>query len=138
MVHPVIFDKINASLIRSTVLRTVGSFSPSGMDAKSCSRICTFYKRKSGDLCHSLTLMAKRLATSYVDPDGSALFLARRLVALDKIPGVCPIGVCKTPRGITAKVTLVMTGQYIQEVAGSMQHCAGQPAGVEAVAWSML
>ncbi len=33
-VHPVIFEKIDASLIRSTALRTSGSACPSGLDAK--------------------------------------------------------------------------------------------------------
>ena len=46
--------------------------------------------------------MAKRLATSYVDLDGLAPFLASHLVALDKMPGVHPIGVYETVRRIIA------------------------------------
>ena len=46
VVHPVIFDKINTSLIRSTVLRTMGLAGSSGMDVKSWRRIYTFYKRE--------------------------------------------------------------------------------------------
>ena len=45
IVHPDIFDKINASLIRFTVLH-------SGMDVKSWRRIGKFYKRESDDLCY--------------------------------------------------------------------------------------
>ena len=54
---------------------------------------CTFYKRESDNPCHALAVMAMHLATSFVDPDGLAPFLASHLVALDKMPGVRPIGV---------------------------------------------
>ena len=136
-VHPVIFEKIDASLIRATALRTSGSAGPSGTDAKMWRTMCTSFKKESDDLCHSLALMAKRLASSVVDPEGLASFLASRLVALDKNPGVRPIGVCETARRIITKATLSVTCGDIQEVAGSMQLCAGQPAGTEAVVHAM-
>ncbi len=34
--HPVIFDRLDASLIRSTALRTTGAAGPSGLDAHAC------------------------------------------------------------------------------------------------------
>ena len=82
--HPVIFDKIDASLIRTTVLHTAGSAGPSGLDAKCWRKMCTSYKTELDDLCHALALMAKRLASSYVHMEGLEPFLACRLVALDK------------------------------------------------------
>ena len=95
--------------------------------------MCTSYKTESDDLCHALALMAKRLASFYVDTKGLEPFLACRLVALDKRPGVRPIGICETSRRIIAKAILAVTSEDIQEVAGSQQLCAGQPAGAEAV-----
>ena len=74
--------------------------------------------------------MVKRLTSSYVDIEGLEPFLASRLVALDKRPRVRPIGVCETAHRMIAKAILA---EDIQEVAGSQQLCAGQPAGVEAV-----
>lgn len=38
-VHPVIFDPINATLIRSTALRTRGAAGPSGLDAYAWRRL---------------------------------------------------------------------------------------------------
>ena len=54
------------------------------------------------------------------------------MVALDKNPGVRPIGICETVRRIIAKAALQLTRQDVQEAAGSLQLCAVQPSGVEA------
>ena len=86
VVHPVIFDKINAYLIRSTVVCIVGS---AGMDAKSW-RICKFHKRESDDLCHVFTLMAKQLTTCFVDPDGLAPSLTSHLSGTGQNAGSAP------------------------------------------------
>ena len=77
-----------------------------GLDAKSWRRLCTSYKTESDDLCYALALMAKQLASSYVDTEGLEPFLACRLVALNKRPGVRPIGISETARRIIAKAIL--------------------------------
>ena len=58
--------------------------------------------------------------------------MASRLIALDKNPGVRPIGIGDTARRIIAKAILNITRQDVQEAAGSVQLCAGQIAGIEA------
>ena len=67
-----------------------------------------------------------------MDPVGLSPFLACRLIALDKNPGVRPIGVGETARRIIAKAILFVTRGDIQDAAGSLQLCAGQIAGAEA------
>jgi len=131
-VHPVIFDSIDAAVIRSAALRTMGAASPSGIDAKGWRRLCTAFKTVSADLCHSLALLAKRFSTTYVDPKGLSPFLACRLIALNKNPGVRPIRVCETARRIVSKAILFITREDIQDVAGSLQLCAGQIARAKA------
>ena len=74
----------------------------------------------------------KRLCTELVDPTSIAPLMASRLIALDKNPGVRPIGIGDTARRIIAKAILTITREDIQEVAGSVQLCAGQIAGIEA------
>ena len=69
-----------------------GAAGPSGVDALGWRRFCTSFKA-SCDLCHSLASVARRLCTSYVDPSSLSAFVAGRLIALDKNPGVRPIGV---------------------------------------------
>ena len=83
-------------------------------------------------MCISLALFARRLSTSFVDPGGLSSFLACRLIALDKCPGVCPIGICETACRIVAKAILHVMKSDIQEVARARQLCAGQIAGIEA------
>ncbi len=132
MTSIVVFDRIDAALIRVAALRTTGAAGPSGIDAKGWRRLCTAFKSASNDLCHSLALFAKRLCTTYVDSAGLTPFLACRLIALDKNPGVRPIGVCETARRIIAKAVLFVTRGDVQDAAGSLQLCAGQIAGAEA------
>ena len=67
-----------------------------------------------------------------VDPICLSSFLACHLVALDKNPGVRPIGICETVRRIISKSVLSITQLDILEASGSLQLCTGQMAGVEA------
>ncbi len=131
-VHPVVFDALNASTIRSAALRTSGSAGPSGLDAHEWRRLCTSFKRASDELCHQLALVARRLCTTYVDPSLVAPFLTCRLIALDKNPGVRPIGIGDTARRIIAKAVLFIIKSDIQEASGCTQLCGGQLSGTEA------
>ena len=131
-VHPVLFESLDAATIRSATLYTSGAAGPSGLDALGWRRLCTSFKTASSELCQSLALTAKRLCTEFVDPVSIAPHMACRLIALDKNPGVCPIGIGDTARRIIAKAILNITRQDIQEVAGSVQLCAGQISGIEA------
>ena len=65
------------------------------------------------------------------DPRCVSPLLACRLIALDKNPGVRPIGIGETPRHIIAKALLVVTRSDILETVGSTQLCAGQIAAAE-------
>ena len=131
-IHPVIFDSINAALIRSTSLNTSGAAGPSDLDSYAWRRLCTSFKSGSSALCQSLALTAKRLCTEYLDPMCISSLLACRLIALDKSPGVRPIGIGEIPRRIIAKAVLSVTRGDVQDAVGSIQLCAGQIAGAEA------
>ena len=130
-IHPILFESIDASAIRSATLHTDGAAGPSGLDAHAWRRLCTSFHSASNDLCHSLAKLAKRLCTDLVDPLGLSSFTACCLIALDKDPGVRPIGICETARHIVSKAILHVIRDDIQEVTGSIQLCAGQTAGIE-------
>ena len=136
-VHPVIFDSIQGLTIRSAALRTSGAAGPSGIDARGWRRLCSSFKSASDDLCHSLALLSRRLCTVLVDPEGLAPLMSCRLIALDKSPGVRPIGICEVVRRIIAKAILSITSGDIQDAAGSLQLCAGQKSGTEAAVHAM-
>ena len=73
-------------------------------------------------------MVARRLCTSYVDPDGIVALVACRLIALNKCPGVRPIGVKEVMRRIIARAVLAIVKLDVLEAAGSLQLCAGQDA----------
>ncbi len=79
-VHPVVFDSINAAVIRNAALHTAGAAGPSGIDARDGGDSALL---SSLHLCHSLALLAKRISTTYLDPKGLSPFLACRLIALN-------------------------------------------------------
>ena len=81
--HPVIFDCLDGDLIRRTAVRVAGSAGPSGVDALGWRRLCTSFRSASSDLCHSLALVARRISTSFIDPDALQPLLGCRLIALD-------------------------------------------------------
>ena len=54
-----------------------------------------------------------------------------------KNPGVTPIGSGEVLRRIVGKAVLSVIGRDNQKVAGSIQRCAGQPSGIEAVIRTM-
>ena len=111
---PVIYDGIDEELIRNT------SF-------KSCST----------DLCHALSMVARRICTTLVDPSGLKELVACRLVALDKCPGVRPIGTGEVARRIIGKAIARVLSHEIQEATGPLQTCFGHLSGCEAAAHAM-
>ena len=133
----VIFECIDADLIRHAAKQTNGSAGPSGLNAHAWRRMCCSFKEASDGLCHSLALLARRLCTQFIHPSILAPLLACRLVALDKNPGVRPIGVCEVARRIISKAILFVIKGDIQDAAGSRQLCGGQIAGIEAAVHSV-
>ena len=125
---------IDAATIKTTALRTDGAAGLSGIDARVWRRLCA---SSSTDLCHSLALLARRLSTEFVSPEGLVALLACRLIALDKNPRVSPIGVGEIPQRITAKAVLSVIGGDIREATGSIQLCSGQVSSIEAAVHAM-
>ena len=129
--HPVIFEVSPDSKC------TGGAAGPSGLDAFGWQHLCTSFQGVSNDLCCALTLVARRLFTSQVDPDGIVAMVACRLIALNKCPGVCPIRVGEAMRQIIARAVLSIVKLDVLEATGSLQLCAGQDAGNKAAIHAM-
>ena len=63
--------------------------------------------------------------------------LSCRLIALDKHPGVRPIGVGEVCRRLLARAVLCVIRNDVLQAAGPLQLCAGQPAGCEVAIHAM-
>ena len=75
--------------------------------------------------------LATCLCNSYVDPDGLKAFVSCRLVALDKLPDIRPIGIGETCHRIISKAILSVLRQDVIDTAGVYQLCIGQRGGCE-------
>ena len=91
----------------------------------------------SDELCDAIAKLARRLCSSYVDPQGISSLTACRLVALDKRPGVRPIGVGETLRRLISKAVLHVTRDDILKAVGCQQLCAGQEAATKSAILAM-
>ena len=136
-VHPVIFESITESSIKTASLRTFGSACPSGIDADGWRRMCNSFRAASEDLRCALAATARRMCTEYVDPVALEGLLSSRLIPLNKHPGIRPIGVGEVVRRIIGKAVLSVTASFVQKATGSLQLCAGQEAGIEAAIHAM-
>lgn len=76
--------------------------------------------------------MAQRICTSYIDSSALQPFIACCLIALEKCPGVKPIGIGKVVWRIIGRAIICIIKDDIQAAAGTVQLCTGQEAGCEA------
>ena len=105
-VNEIIFDGINADLVRKCAIRTKGSHGSLGLDADSWSQILynSTFGNASDNLCHAIALLARMLCSEeLVDPKSIEGLVACPLISLDKSPGVRPIGIGEVLRRILAK-----------------------------------
>ena len=135
--HPVYFERLTGSLVRSAALRTQGAAGPSGIDAAGWRRLCTSFHRESVDLCAAIAAVARRLCTEFVDPDPLRALLACRLIPLDKQPGIRPIGICEVLRRIIGKAVMQVVRSDVLKAAGPIQLCGGHEGGCEAAVHAM-
>ena len=119
--HSVIIEQIDGLLIRSIALRTQGAAGPSGMDAPGWRRLLSSFHKESNGLCEAVAMVGRRICQHFVDPAGLSAFTACRLVALDKCPGVRPVGIGEVVRRILGKAILTVTGPDVQQVTGALQ-----------------
>ena len=63
--------------------------------------------------------------------------MASHLVALDKRPGVRPVGIGETLRWALAKLVMRSVGEQAKTACGNLQLCAGLEAGIEGATHTM-
>jgi hypothetical protein len=128
---------LNGELVKKCALRTKGGAGVSQQEDILWHKMVTAHKDSSTSLCNAVAHVACRLATEFVDPLGLEALLANRGIAIDKCPGLRPVGVGEIVRRIIGKAIMTVTGEKVQESVGALQLCAGQPAGVESAIHAM-
>ena len=133
------FDSIDEKDIFNAASRTKGSSGPSGMDAECYRRIlCSkSFGNSSKNLREEIAQFTRNIAKQTYHPNLLDAYVSSRLIALDKNPGIRPIGVGEVLRRIVGKVISHHCRQEIKEAAGPLQTCAGHGAGAEAAIHAM-
>ena len=85
------------------------------MDAAGGRRLLSSIRKESVDLREAVTMVVHHICQQFVDPTGLDAFTASRLVALDKCPGIRPVGMGEVVRRIIAKAVLAAAGPQVQD-----------------------
>ena len=120
------FERIDGELIRSTAIKMDGAAGPLSLDTAAWKWLLTSFKSASTKLGDALASVARQLSTCFLDPRALSAFVACRLIALDKCPGLHHIGIGETVQRIISIAIAITITEDIQEACGPLQVCAGQ------------
>ena len=130
-------SEITGSHILSVAHQLQGGAGPGGCDASHWRDVLLRYGSSSGRLRDSVAELCRHLCNSIVPWDDVRALMACRLIALNKCPGVRPIGIGETLRRVIGKAICSATRLDAALVCGSDQLCAGLQAGIEGAIHAM-
>ena len=126
---------IDVDISEETVLNVAkklkGSGGPGGTDYAAMQNWLLRYGHISENLRESISRLTNWIANTIVPFEAIRALVANRLVALDKCPGVRPVGIGEILRRLCSKCLLEACGEDVTEKCGRHQLCSGLRAGIE-------
>ncbi len=128
---------ITGAHILSVAHRIQGGAGPGGSDAAAWQDWLIRYGAHSQSLRDSVARLARSIANTTIQWECIQALMANRLVALDKCPGIRPIGIGECLRRVVGKAVMMAAGDDVKKVCGPDQLCSGIEAGIEGAIHSM-
>ena len=121
----------SSETVEDMAAKLSGGAGPSGVEAVQLKHWLLHFGRASAELREEMAEWVNWLANTAPPWAAYRATMARRLVALDKQPGVRPLGIGEVWERLWAKCVLGEAGQQGKLACGSSQLCAGLEAGIE-------
>jgi hypothetical protein len=135
---PILIDvDITSSHVERAARSLRGGSGPSGTDSLHWQDFLLHHGPQSEHLRDAVASFARRLSNSIVEWNEVRALMANRLIALDKNPGVRPIGIGECLRRILGKCLAIATGEDVETQCGTKQLCSGLKAGIEGAVHAM-
>lgn len=122
---------ITTDHVSTVASRLSGSAGLGGVDSITLQQWLLKFGKASAELRKAVAEMTDWLANHSPPWAAYRALMAGRLVALDKCPGVRPVGIGETWRRLFAKIVLLVAHNEAKEVCGIDQLCAGLESGIE-------
>ena len=114
-----------------------GGAGPGGTTSNHWQSFLLCYGTQSAKLRDAIAALTCLLANSTVNWDMIRAMLSSRLIALNKNPGIRPIGVREVLRRLLGKAMVLATGIDIEELCGADQLCSGLKGGIKGAIYSV-
>ena len=122
---------LSHTVIKQVASRLHGAAGLGGTDAPTLKSWLLRHRKASDNLCSALARLTTWVANQLVPWAAIRALMSNRLVALDKKPGVRPIGIGQIWRRFIAKLVLAVAGPSATQSAGMDQLCVGMQSGIE-------
>ena len=129
--------EITGSHILCSARKIQGGAGPGGCDSCHWHDVLLRYGAHSARLQDADAALTRRLANTVLPWNDIRALVSNRLIALDKCPGVRPIGVGETLRRIIGKAICSATRGDIEMLCGADQLCGGVRSGIEGAIHAM-
>lgn len=129
---PLVPLELQPGTVEAVARKLHGAGGLGGTDAAALKSWLLRHRQASSVLQEALAKLTTWVANKLVPWAAVRALMSNRLIALDKCPGVRPIGIGQIWRRAMAKLVIAVAGPSAAKAAGTHQLCAGLSAGVEA------